>query len=252
MPDLWLFALASVILESLVSLTGVLIIPFSGQKLKTFTSFLVSLAVGAMLGDAFIHLLPDAFERTTSPTGTALCVLAGIFGFFVLEKFLHWRHGHQHENDEHKATVHPVGWMSLFASSLDNFVDGLVIGSSFLLSVPTGIATTVAIVLHEIPKEMGEFGVFIQAGFSKQRAILLNCLTALFSVTGTLLALWIGGSVGDFPALVTPFAAGIFIYIACSDLVPQLHQELKPSRSALQLVTMLVGVGLMLLVKFFE
>lgn len=250
MTALWFYALLSVILESLVSFVGVITLPFTGQRLKDLTAILVSLAVGAMLGDAFIHLLPDAFAKTTDPTRTSLCVLAGIFGFFMLEKFLHWRHDHEH--DEQEQTIHPIGWMSLFASAIDNLVDGLVIGSAYLVSIPLGFATTIAIVLHEIPKEVGEFGVLIHFGFSKRKAVFFNFLTALVSVAGTVIALWIGNRVGDFPALITPFAAGIFVYVAGSDLVPQLHREVKPSSSILQLVTMLVGIGLMLLIKFLE
>jgi len=250
MTSLWFYALLSVILESLISFIGVIAIPFTGQKLKNLTSILVSLAVGAMLGDAFIHLLPDAFANTTNPMRTSLSVLAGIFGFFALEKFLHWRHDHEHDQEAQR--VHPIGWMSLLAGAIDNLTDGLVIGSAYLVSLPTGIATTLAIVMHEIPKEMGEFGVLIHFGFSKPKAIFFNFLTAVVSVIGTLIALWIGSSISDFPSLIAPVAAGIFIYVAGSDLVPQLHKEVKASQSAVQLLTMLVGIGLMLLIKFFE
>jgi len=254
MHTVWLYAVLSVILESLVSLFGVLTLPFTGERLKGTTSVLVSLAVGAMLGDAFIHLLPEAFAKTGNPLQVSLCVLAGIFGFFALEKFLHWHHVHSLDEHDHGegAPVHPVGYMSLIAGGLDNLVDGLVIGAAFLISVSTGIAVTIAIVLHEIPKEMGEFGVLIHAGFSRPKAILYNCMTALLSVTGTVISLILGGTIANFATLVAPFAAGIFIYIAGSDLVPQLHRELKPSRSAVQLLVMAAGVAAMVLVKVLE
>jgi len=256
----WIYAIASVLLVSLVSLIGVATMSVSQQRLKGLTFILVSLAAGAMLGNAFIHLIPEAFETATNKLTVSLCVLGGIFAFFVMEKFLLWRHCHEvddqvsgddrdHPQTEH---VHPVGFMSLAADGMENMIDGMMIGAAYLVSVPIGIATTIAVILHEIPTEMGDFGVLLHAGFSRGKALLLNFLSGLVAVVGALLALFAGSYIQGFPALMAPIAAGCLIYIAGSDLVPQLHKELKPSKSAVQLVAMVVGVGLMLLLKFLD
>lgn len=254
----WLYAVASVVLVSLVSLVGVATISASKQRLKGMTFVLVSLAAGAMLGNAFIHLLPEAFEAATSNLTVSLCVLGGIFAFFILEKFLLWRHCHEidHCHSEKHCPgadhVHPVGYMSLAADGLENLVDGMMIGAAYLVSVPVGVATTLAVVLHEIPAEMGDFGVLLHAGFSRGKALLLNLLSGAMAVAGCLIALFAGSSIESFPHLMAPIAAGCFIYIAGSDLVPQLHKELMPSRSLVQLLAMGAGVALMLLLTLLE
>jgi zinc and cadmium transporter len=239
-----LYAIGSVVIVSLVSLVGVATILISGEKLKKAIFVMVSLAAGAMFGDAFIHLLPDAFANQRPKAQTALFVLAGIFGFFVLEKFLRWRHEHTLESDEH---IHPIGYMNLVADGVHNSIDGMIIGASYLISVPIGIATTTAVIFHEIPHELGNFFILIHAGFSKGRALFFNFLSATLAILGAAIALLIGSSVQSFAEFMIPVAAGGFIYIAGSDLIPELHKEATPAKSLVQLVSMGAGVGLMLL-----
>ncbi len=210
---------------------------------------MVSLAVGSLFGDAFIHLLPEAFEKSRTKLEASLYVLAGIFAFFILEKFLLWRHEHVLESDH---PIHPVGYMNLLADGAHNFIDGMIIGASYLVSLPVGIATTTAVVFHEIPHELGNFFVLLYAGFTKTKALFFNFLSAAFAVLGVILSLLVGSNVENFSAIMLPLAAGGFIYIAGSDLVPELNKEPKLGKSLVQMLAIGTGVGLMLLLTMLE
>ena len=210
---------------------------------------MVSLAVGGVFGDAFIHLLPESFERLGSKEQASILVLAGIFAFFVLEKFLLWRHQHVLGSDH---GVHPVGYMNLLADGAHNFIDGVIIGASYAINLHVGLATTLAVVFHEIPHELGNFFVLLYAGFSKGKALFFNFLSALFAVLGTIISLLIGSSIADFSGVMLPLAAGGFIYIAGSDLVPELNKEATLSKSLVQLLAIGLGVGLMFLLTLLE
>ena len=245
----WWYALASVGVVSLASLIGIVTIAIDEARLRSTIFVMVSLAVGAMFGDAFIHLLPQAFAQSPAQ-GTSLSILAGIFLFFLLEKFLRWRHDHALQQEE--VTIHPVGYLNLLADGLHNFIDGLLIGTSYLVSIPVGLGTTLAVLMHEIPQEIGDFGVLIQAGFTRKDALGLNFVLALLAVAGAVVALWAGQYLHGLPIVILPLTAGGFIYIAGSDLVPELHKERQPMRSLLQLIAIGCGVGLMLLLKLLE
>jgi zinc and cadmium transporter len=246
---LWAYSLVSVILVSLLSLIGLAFITVGEEKLKQIIFFMVSLAVGGLFGDAFIHLLPDAFERLGSHLQASLCVLAGIFVFFVLEKFLLWRHEHVLESDH---SVHPVGYMNLLADGVHNFIDGVIIGASYVVSLHVGIATTMAVIFHEIPHELGNFFVLVYAGFTKQRALFFNFLSGVFAILGTVISLLVGSRVENFSSLMLPLAAGGFIYIAGSDLVPELNKESKLGKSVVQMLAIGLGVGLMFILDMLE
>jgi zinc and cadmium transporter len=245
----WLYAIGSVILVSFISLLGIIAIAISEQRLKRVIFVLVSVAVGGLFGDVFIHLLPEAFGKFGATTQTSLYVLAGIFTFFGLEKFLRWRHEHSLASGDH---VHPVGYLNVFADGLHNLIDGMLIGASYLVSLPVGAATTLAVILHEIPQEIGDFGILRQAGFSRARALFYNYLSALLAIAGTVIALLVGDKIESFSAIMLPFTAGGFVYIAGSDLLPELNREIEPAKSAVQLIAMGAGVGLMLLLTALE
>jgi len=249
MLDTWIYALASVMVVSLISLIGLTTISLSEEKLQRALFVLVSLAVGGLFGDAFIHLLPEAFGNAKSPRLSSLSVLGGLFVFFILEKFLRWRHEHmpvQHTQ------INPAGWLNLFADGLHNLIDGLLIGASWLASQSIGIATTMAVILHEAPQEIGDFGVLLQAGFSRRKALFFNFLSAIIAIAGTIIALLIGSRAERFSTLMTPFTAGGFIYLAGCDLLPELNRESALSKSLLQLVAMTAGAGLMLSLTWVE
>lgn len=245
----WWSALISVSAVSLVSLVGLTTVSWTPRRLEQVLFVMVSVAVGAMFGNVFFHLLPSAFDGPQTHRHTSLWILTGLMSFLVLEKFLWWRHEHL---PPASGGIHPVGYMSLLADGLHNLIDGILIGASYLVGVPAGVGTTVAIFLHEIPQEIGDFGVLLHAGFSKPHALLWNFLSALLAVVGAVAALWLGQAVRDFPAAMVPFAAGGFLYIAGSDLVPELHKERDPLKSLLQLGAIAVGIGSMLLVALLE
>lgn len=245
-----LYSLLSVLGISLVSLIGVFTLSMNDRWLKASVFALVSLAVGALLGDAFIHLIPEAYETSTDVLLTSLSILAGILIFFILEKVLHWHHHHGYEESEE--AVHPVGKLVLVSDGVHNFIDGIIIGAAYLVSLPVGIATTIAVILHEIPQEIGDFGVLIHSGYSKMRALWLNFLSALLAVAGAVLALFLGEASETFTTYLLPVAAGGFIYIAMSDLIPELHKTKRVRHSTIQFLAILVGIGAMILLLALE
>ena len=233
---------------SLISFIGVFTFSLKDSALKKALLYLVSFSAGGLLGDAFIHLLPEAAENGFT-IEVAFFVLLGIIISFVLEKFIQWRHCHVATSEEHP---HPLAYMNLVGDGVHNFIDGLIIAGSFIASIPVGIATTIAVVFHEIPQEIGDFGVLVHAGLSKAKALKLNFLTALTSFAGALIVIAFNQFFSFSSALIylVPFAAGNFIYIALSDLVPEMHKEVKAQKSLLQLAAFIFGILLMFSLKF--
>ncbi|MEK7588543.1 MAG: ZIP family metal transporter [Patescibacteria group bacterium] len=249
MNEVYLYSFASVFVVSLLSMVGVFTLSLQTHIIKKYISIFISLAVGALLGDAFIHLIPEAFAESPNTTITALLIISGIFIFFVLEKFLHWHH-HEDDTDEHH--IHPVGKLVLFSDGIHNFIDGIVIGASFLISIPVGIATTIAVILHEIPQEIGDFAVLIHSGYTKSRALWLNFLSALTSLFGLLFVFTIGDLSLKFIEIILPVAAGGFIYIAVGDLIPEIQKTKGGKYFILQVVMLLVGIGAMVALTLLE
>jgi len=245
----WLYSIGSVVLVSLISLVGVVTLSISEGKLKRVVFILVGLATGALFGDAFIHLLPESFKASPSKVETSVYILVGIFVFFILEKFLLWRHEHGLQDTQ---PTHHVGLMNLVADGLHNLIDGMLIGASYLGGTKIGIATTLAVVLHELPQEIGDFGILLHAGFSRTRALLFNFLSASLAIIGAVIALLIGAETTTFSSFMLPITAGGFIYIAGSDLVPELHKESDLTKSLLQFLALTIGVGLMLLLLLLD
>ncbi len=240
--QIWAYALGSVFIVSLVSLAGVVTLTLSRAFINKILLFLVSFAVGSLLGGAFIHLLPQAFSSKLSSLAVSASVLGGIVFFFILEKFLRWRHCHHETTKDH---VHPVVPMNIFGDAMHNFIDGILIGVSYAVSIPTGLATTVAVLLHEIPQEIGDFGILLHGGLTVKKALLFNFTSALTSIIGVVLALMLGSSMENFSLYFLPMTAGGFIYIAGSDLIPELHDDTGISVSILQLIALLGGIGVM-------
>ena len=205
--------------------------------------------MGGLFGDAFIHLLPESFQELGTNLSVSLYVISGILIFFVLEKFLRWRHCHIPTSEEH---MHPLATINLVGDAVHNLIDGMLVGASYMVSLPIGIATTLAVIMHEIPQEVGDFGVLIHAGLSVKKALALNFLSALTAMLGVILAIVLGSEIEGFSLSLLPIAAGGFLYIAGSDLIPELHHEVKVLRSLLQFVMILLGVGVMALLIFLE
>lgn len=245
-----LLALGSVVIVSLISLAGAITVSMNVDRLRAGLFVLVSLAVGALLGDAFLHLIPEAFETTNDPTALSLAIVGGILFFFVVEKLLHWHH-HQGIEDSEPA-IHPVGRIVLFSDGVHNYIDGLIVGLAYTVSIEVGIATTVAVILHEIPQEIGDFGVLLHAGYSKAKALWFNFASGLFAILGTVTALVLGDSAESLTLFLVPITAGGFIYIALSDLIPELHKTTSARKSIVQFAGILAGVGAMFLLLGLE
>jgi zinc and cadmium transporter len=238
---------------SLVSLIGIATISLKEHLLRRVLFLLISLAAGALLGDAFIHLIPEAFAESASPLLVSLLIIAGVLSFFVLEKFLHWHHSHGEEefSPEH-GKIHPVGHLVIASDAMHNLVDGLAIGAAFMVSPEIGIATTIAIALHEIPQEIGDFGLLLHSGFSRMKALVMNFISALTAFVGLGIAFVLGSTNELLIPYIAAFAAGNFIYIALADLVPELQKTIGVKRSFLQFIAILVGVGVMFALLVLE
>lgn len=244
MNYIYLSIIAASIATSLFSLAGALILVLSKKFVHKMIIFLVSLSAGTLLGDSFFHLLPEAAEKNNFLMWPA--VILGILLFFVLEKVVHWRHCHMEAGHDHP---HPVGIMNLVGDGLHNFIDGLVIGASFLVSWPLGIATTLAVITHEIPQELGDFATLLYAGYKAKKALLLNLLSGLASVLGAVVAIFIGVRSESFLDLILPLTAGGFIYIATSDLIPEMKKDSTARAGLKQLAGIVLGLAIMLLMR---
>lgn len=243
----WLYALISVIIVSLVSFIGILFI--FAKNLEKLILILISFAAGALIGDAFIHLIPESTEQIKDFRIFSLLIISGILLFFVLEKFLCWRHCHIPASEEHP---HPIALINIIGDSLHNLMDGLIIGASYNVNAVIGVTTTIAVILHEIPQEIGDFGVLIFAGIKRKKALIFNFLSALTAVIGTIISLVLGPNVKNYSIYLMPITAGGFIYIACSDLIPQLHGWKLLKTTITQFVAMVFGILVMYLIGIFN
>jgi len=236
------YILLSTLFISSGSLVGLITLSIKADKLQKFLILLVSLSAGALMGGAFIHLLPEAISELPSDA-VFTTVLVSFVSFFMVEKLFHWRHchkGHCH--------VHSFGYMNLFGDSIHNFIDGLILAAAFTTDVKIGLATALAIALHEIPQEIGDFGVLLYSGFNKTRALIANVLVALTVVAGGVAGYYVS-FLGNYMAYLLPFAAGGFIYIAASDLMPEIRKETSLKKSLASFGIFLAGILMMFLTK---
>lgn len=254
--ELYVYTLASILTVSAVSLVGVFTLSMNASILSRAMHLLVGLAAGALLGDAFIHLIPEVFENGIDPTAFSIAVLAGMVVFFVLEKYLRWHHHHHDEVHDACADCEPkkkpLGTLVLVGDGMHNFIDGAVIAASFLVSPALGVATTLAVFLHEIPQEISDFALLLHGGFSRARALFWNFVSALTALLGAGVFFATSSLFENIEPLAIAFTAGGFIYIAAADLIPELHETKHPGRSLMQLIALLVGIGLMFALVLFE
>lgn len=249
MMTTWSYSLASVLLVSIIPLAAILTIKLRPESLKKITLFLVSFAVGGLFGDAFIHLLPEAFASLGGGLKTSLFVITGILLFFVLEKFLRWRHCHIPTSQNHP---HPMVTMNAIGDTVHNLIDGMLIGASFLVGTPLGISTALAVIAHEIPQEIGDFGVLIHGGLTPKKAVLVNLASAALAFLGVFISLTFGSQVQGYTAALVPITAGGFIYLAGSDLIPALHDNCETKESLGQFFFICLGVGVMAALTLLE
>lgn len=234
------------VLVSLGGLVGVVTLLLRRATLKKLLLFLVSFSAGAMMGGAFLHLLPEASEALP-PEVLFPVVLVSFISFFVIEKILHWRHCH-----EDTCEAHTIGHMSLIGDGLHNFLDGLVIAAAFLTSPELGWITTIAVAAHEIPQEISDFGVLLHAGWSPRHALFANYTVASMAIIGGVGGYFLLDQLQGFQELLIPFAAGGFLYIAASDLLPEIRREKDQPRAWLSFAIFLLGVAFMQALTLFE
>lgn len=235
-----LYIILAAFLVSMGSLIGIFTLSLKTERLSKILLLFVSLSAGAFLGGAFFHLLPEAsiyFE----PELLFSLVLAAFIVFFLIEKILHWRHCHQGGSCD----IHTFGYMNLIGDSIHNLIDGFILAAAFLTSVPLGIVTMIAIALHEIPQEISDFGVLLYAGFSKKKALVLNFLVALMVVVGSVVGYFLSFITESFVPFLLPVAAGGFLYIAASDLMPEIRKESNLKKSMVSFGVFLLGVLIM-------
>jgi len=238
--------LASVTIVSLIAFVGILFIGLKENLLRRILTALIGFASGNLLGGAFLHLLPEAIEKTEAVT--FYYVILGIVSFFALEKFLYWRHCHEDE-----CPVHMFVYLNLIGDGIHNFIDGMIIAATYIISFASGnyqlgFATTLAVIFHEIPQEIGDFGVLIYGGLSKKKALTYNFISAVTAILGALTTYFLT-YLQSIETLLVPFAAGGFIYIAATDLMPELHKRSRASASIAQLIAIALGIGLMAYLK---
>lgn len=226
------YILASTILISLVSLAGVILLVF-GKKTDSILFVLIAFAAGSMIGASFFNLLPESLEKL-SVAYSSMLLIFGFALFFLIEKFLFWRHCHDEE-----CKVHNFTYLNLIGDGLHNFLDGILVAASYLAGISVGISVTLSVIFHEIPQEIGDFAVLIYGGFSKVEALLFNLLSASLAILGALIGYYF---LADFSYLLVPVAAGSFLYIAASDLIPELHKEKDLWKSMLAFFFFVLGV----------
>lgn len=232
----------SVSLVSLLSLLGVFALGIKEKLLHKILIYFVSFSAGALLGDAFIHLIPEVFKSGANRY-TSLYFLSGITISFLIEKVIYWKENHASSILGNKIK-HFVS-MILFGDSVHNFIDGLAIGASFLVSVPVGIATSIAVIMHEIPHEIGDFAALIHGGLDRRQALFYNFISGLTAILGTLFALVLSQYVNGVNNFLIPFAAANLIYIAGTNLIPELHKETQLKKSAVQILAFVFGIVIM-------
>lgn len=238
------YILIATIINGLIGLVGALTLWLKDKSLQKILIILVAFSAGALMGGGLFHMLAEALEGMETITAFSYFMI-GFVAFFFIERVLHWHHCHEGVCD-----VHPFSQLILIGDSIHNFIDGLVIAASFMVNPGFGFLTTLIIILHEIPQELGDFGVLVYGGYEKTRALMLNLVTQLICVAGGITGFFLLYT-PESVAFLLPFAAGGFIYIAASDLIPELHKEENLKKSMLSFVFFVIGILFLLGIKIF-
>jgi len=240
-----LFIILATLAVSLLSLVGIFTLSIKENLLNKIIFYLVALSIGGLMGGAFLHLLPEGIELYQGQNAL-LITLAGFFVFFAIEKTIHWRHCHKGHCEKHT-----FAYMNLIGDSIHNFLDGLIISASFIASPAVGITTTIAITMHEIPQELGDFGVLIYSGMTKQKALFLNFITAITAILGGIIGFYLSSYTQSISPILILLASGGFIYIAGTDLIPEIRKETNAKKSIINFLIIILGILIMYLFKVF-
>jgi len=238
------YSLLAVTVVSAISLIGIWAMALDERLLDRVLLLVIGFSTGSILGAAYFDLLPEALELVEGPAGFAYLTL-GFVGFFFLGRFIHWYHGHAHESEiGRKTVVRRFVYLNLFGDGVHNFIDGMVIAATFLVDIKLGVVSTVAVVFHEIPQEIGDFGILVFGGLTKRRALLFNFLSALTALGGALFATFFSTYTEGSLGYLVAFAAGGFIYLAASELLPEIQEERDFRKSLVEFLMFLLGLAL--------
>jgi len=235
--------LVSTIVISGIAFVGAVALFFKKEIIDKLLLVLVSFAAGSLIGGAFLHLIPESIEELGNDNLLLifLVLLFGFIVFFVLEQFIGWHHCHK---TEHAASF---SYLILISDAIHNFIDGLIIAGSFIVSFPVGLTTVLAVAFHEIPQEIGDFGILVYGGFKKKKALILNFFSAITVVLGGIVGFLLFQQIGEHIVYLLPFAAGNFIYIASADLIPEIKKKCSFGKSLVHFLAFLLGLALMFL-----
>lgn len=234
--------LGSVFLVSLASIIGIAALVVRRDLLDKILFILMAFAAGSLIGGAMFDLIPEAIEL-----GGVLAfqyIAVGIVIFFVIERFIHWHHHHhilEHDH-EHKDQKKPFAYLNLIGEGVHNFLDGTIIAASYLVSFEIGIISTIAIVLHEIPQEIGDFGILVKGGFSPKKALFVNFLISLSAFAGAFVILGAASVIPGLTLIMLSIAGGGFLYIALGTLIPELHHETDTGKIIIQVFFLILGI----------
>ena len=237
-----LLILLSVFIVSLISFVSAITL-FTHKKLDEILNYLVCFAAGGLLGAAFLDLLPEASKFPHD--NVFLLALAGLLAFFLVELYFHWHHHHAHIKGENKH-MHAVGYLNLIGDGVHNFIDGMIIAASFLVSTPLGIVTTIAVIAHEIPQEIGDFSILLNLGWKKSRVIAVNVIQSLLTVPGVIIGYLLSQVIEPQLPMLLGLTAGIFIYIAASDVIPELHHHSSHKHVGRIVLPLLIAIGMLI------
>ncbi len=243
----FIYAMTASLVVSLISFIGAISLVLNEKVLNKLLVPFVGLSAGGLMGGAFLHLLPEATKKDPGDN-VYIWFITGFILFFLMEKILFWRHCHKGINCE----IHPFVYLNLIGDAIHNFIDGLIIGATFCVDIRIGIITTIAIILHEIPQEIGDFGVLVYGGFKVKNALLFNFFSALTAVVGTATGFFVSNFFMNFTFALMPITAGGFIYIASSDLIPELNRQIDKKISFISFATFISGILFMFLVKLIH
>lgn len=246
----WLYPLLSVVVVSLISVIFAMPFFFKKEINPKILLFLLSMSVGVLLATVFMDFLPEAVSHKYT-LGLAIYLLLGFLVMFVLEKFVHFHHKKKCVHGKCHGHAYHIAPVNLIGDAIHNFIDGLVIAGAFAVNVTLGITATISIIFHEIPQEIADFGVLLYSGLSKKKALLFNFLSAASAIIGTLVGIFLLSKVVGFNEFIIPFAAGNFLYIAASNLVPQLHRHCKIKDTLLHIFAIVLGIAIIAVITIY-
>ncbi|MDD5449986.1 MAG: ZIP family metal transporter [Candidatus Omnitrophica bacterium] len=238
------YIIISTIVISLASLVGIFFISLKQDSLARIVNNLVIFATGVLLGGALLHLIPEALG---SEARASLWIIAGIILFFILEKFLFWRHCHNGVCE-----IHPVRYLNLLGDGVHNFVDGTVIAAAFVADFKLGITVSIVSLAHEIPQEIGDFAILVHSGLSRAKALLYNLICATTCILGGIIAFFFASRINNLTGILIAFAGGNFLYMALVDLLPEFRKTERAATFALQFLLLCLGIFFMWLLKFIN